>query len=228
MDDASLVAVDVAWAGGGDTGNNNGNDQPVVVPPTDVPTQVPGFNYVVQRGDNYYRIAQRFGVSLSTLLAVNHVTNPQLLYVGSVLLIPSDNPPPDDGGSVPVDNNPTPEPTVAPPLPPEPTQVAGFEYVVQRGDNYFSIAQRFGVSLSTLLAVNHVTNPQLLYVGAVLLIPSDNPPPDNGGTTPADNPTPEPTVAPAATTAPADLPGAFAYVWWWPATTCSACRCGLA
>jgi LysM repeat protein len=177
-----------------------------------VPTEVTGFDYVVQRGDNYYRIAQRFGVSLSLLLQVNHVVNPSILFVGSVVLIPSDNPPPDNGGSVPVGDNNTPEPTVAPPPPPEPTQVPGFNYVVQRGDNYFSIAQRFGVSLSTLLAVNHVINPQILYVGAVLLIPSDNPPPDNGGTTPADTPTPEPIVAPTATTSPADLPGAFAYV----------------
>jgi len=172
VDDASLVAVD-ASAGGGDTSNNNGDGQPVVVPvvlpPTAVPTEVPGFDYVVQRGDNYYRIAQRFGVSLTDLLAVNNVVNPSILFVGVVLRIPSSNPPPDNGGTTPPEN-PTAEPTVAPTATTSPADLPGaFAYVVQRGDNLFRLSLRFGVSVDRIKQLNGlVTN--IIYIGQTLII----------------------------------------------------------
>src|SRR5579859_273225 len=188
VDDASLVAVDNSGAG---------NVQPVVPPvaPTVVPPQptataatVAGFPYVTVYGDNYFNIAQRFGVTLAQLFAANNITNPSVLFVGVTLIIPSANPPATGGGQP---NNPPPAPSpVATATPP----VAGFPYVVQRGDNYFSIAQRFGVSLALLYQVNNVSNPGVLFVGTVLIIPSSNPPP-----------------AVAPTTSPAQLPNAIAY-----------------
>jgi LysM repeat protein len=168
VDDASLVEV---GAGGG------GNGQPVVVPPAPPPqptaTQVTGFPYVVVRGDNYYRIALRFGVTLSALLAANPVANPNILFVGAVLIIPSDNPPPDNGGQGnPIDNTQPP----APPAPPAPTpttppsQLPGaFAYVVQPGDNLFRIGLRFGVSVARIKQLNGLVS-DIIFVGQTLII----------------------------------------------------------
>ena len=165
IDDASLVAVDASTSGGSDTSNN----PPVVAPPTPVPAPVTGFNYIVVRGDNYYRIAQRFGVSLSALLAANHVVNPQILFIGTVLLIPSDNPPPDNGGSNPVES-PTAEPTVAPTATTAPADLPGaFAYVVQRGDNLYRLSLRFGVSIARIKELNRLVS-DIIYIGQTLII----------------------------------------------------------
>jgi LysM repeat protein len=45
--------------------------------------------YVVQPGDNLYRIAARFGVSVAALQQANGIANPNLIFVGQVLLIPT-------------------------------------------------------------------------------------------------------------------------------------------
>jgi LysM repeat protein len=167
VDDASLVVVNSSNPGGNGGGNvpPNNPPPPPAPEPTAVPTPVPGFPYVVVRGDNYYRIAQRFGVSLSLLYQVNHVTNPRILYVGTVLLIPSDNPPPDNGGGQP-ENTPPPQPTATTP----PSELPGaFAYTVQRGDNLFRLSLRFGVSIARIKQLNGLVS-DIIFIGQTLII----------------------------------------------------------
>ena len=45
--------------------------------------------YTVQRGDNLYRIALRFGTSYSALASLNGITNPNWIYSGMVLCVRS-------------------------------------------------------------------------------------------------------------------------------------------
>ncbi|HXF61238.1 MAG TPA: LysM domain-containing protein, partial [Caldilineaceae bacterium] len=45
-------------------------------------------------------------------------------------------------------------------------------YTVAPGDTLFLIAQRFGVPLETLIAANGITNPDVIEVGQVLVIPT--------------------------------------------------------
>jgi len=49
------------------------------------------------------------------------------------------------------------------------------EYVVQRGDLLVTIAQRFGVSVDDILAINDIRNPSSLTVGQTLRIPRRSP-----------------------------------------------------
>lgn len=44
--------------------------------------------HVVQRGENLFRIALRYGHTVSVLSAANGITNPNLIYAGQVLVIP--------------------------------------------------------------------------------------------------------------------------------------------
>jgi len=86
LDDASLVAVGPASVG--EAQGSNVGPAPVIQPTT--PAQLnAGATYVVQRGDNYYRIAQKFGVSVSALYEINHITNTHILLIGTVLIIPA-------------------------------------------------------------------------------------------------------------------------------------------
>lgn len=55
--------------------------------------------------------------------------------------------------------------------PTAPTQACAFEYTVKRGDSFFLISRRLGVSLRELMAANPNINPARLMVGDVLCIP---------------------------------------------------------
>jgi LysM repeat protein len=61
---------------------------------------------------------------------------------------------------------PTPEPVTSP-------QVGG-QYIVKEGDTLSAIAQASGVSLDTLMQANGLANPGMLFVGQVLIIPSES------------------------------------------------------
>jgi LysM repeat protein len=84
--------------------------------------------------------------------------------------------------------------TSTPTAPPaEPTTIpttAPLLYAVQEGDTLSGIAQAYGVSLQDLMAANAITDPNMLSVGQMLVIPLDVPP-----TAPAEPPTPAPTAA---------------------------------
>lgn len=118
--------------------------------------------YVVQRGDTLARIAQRFGVSLSVLAGVNQIANINQIEVGQLLVIPT---------AFTVVPYTLPVTVVTPPTYPPSVPTSGRTHVVQRGENLYRIALRYGVSLSALASINGISNPNLIYVGQVLKIP---------------------------------------------------------
>lgn len=115
-------------------------------PPTPTPPACSGFIYTVQPGDTLSTIAARFNTTVNAILAVNpQITNPNLIFVGQHICIPTG---------------------------PPPTGCPGFIYIVQPGDTLFFIAQRFGTTVNAILAVNpQITNPNVLTVGQRICIP---------------------------------------------------------
>lgn len=119
------------------------------VPPA--PPSCPGGQlYTVRAGDTMFQIAQRFGISLQRLIDANpQITNPNLIFPGQVICIPTG-------------------------IPPCPT---GFTYTVMPGDTLFGIARRLGVTLDSLLRLNpQITDPDRLIVGQVICVPLPVPP----------------------------------------------------
>jgi peptidoglycan hydrolase-like protein with peptidoglycan-binding domain len=51
------------------------------------------------------------------------------------------------------------------------------QYVVQTGDTLFTIAQRFGTTVEAIVRANNLTNPDVIFVGQVLTIPTGTTPP---------------------------------------------------
>ncbi|HRQ36510.1 MAG TPA: LysM domain-containing protein [Chloroflexota bacterium] len=150
---------------------------------TVVVTAVSAFAYTVQYGDTLFSIARRYGTTVQAIVAANNIPNPNLIYVGQVLEIPTDGSPP-------------PQPT-APPPGPQPTPPPGgtITYVVQRGDTLSSIARRFGTTVNAIVAANNIANPNLIYAGQVLIIPTGStqpPPPGNTPPPPGNTPPPPP------------------------------------
>ncbi len=103
--------------------------------------------YVVQPGQNLFRIGLEVGVPYQQLAAANGIVNPDRIVAGQVLVIPGCS----QGGSTGGTGQRT--------------------YVVRRGDNLFRIALNHGVSVQELAAANGITNPRLIYEGQVLIIP---------------------------------------------------------
>ncbi|MBE2193402.1 MAG: LysM peptidoglycan-binding domain-containing protein [Anaerolinea sp.] len=133
---------------------------PSVVINAQQPQQQPVY-HTVQRGENLFRISLRYGVTVSAIQQANRLSNPNLIYVGQVLLIPAP-------GTVPV----PPTATTSTPVP-VPTQPAGqvVEYIVKPGDWLAKIARDFKTTVAAIAQENKITNVNLIYVGQKLRIP---------------------------------------------------------
>lgn len=103
--------------------------------------------HIVQPGENLFRIALRYGVTVDALAEVNGLSNVSRIYAGQRLTIP-------DGS------------TTSPP------RSSSGVHIVQRGENLFRIALRHGVTYQAVAAVNGIANPNHIYVGQRLVIPS--------------------------------------------------------
>jgi LysM repeat protein len=110
--------------------------------PYTVPTEAG--TYTVVSGDTLWSVARKFNVSVDELKTVNNLTT-NSLSIGQVLKIP---------GYV----APTPAPST------------GNTYTVQSGDSLWSIANKFGVTVTELRSLNNLTS-DILSIGQVLLIP---------------------------------------------------------
>lgn len=104
-----------------------------------------GQMYTIKAGDTLYMIANQYGMPLNVLLAANpQITNPDVIYPGQVICIPSSFP----------------------------SSCSGQLYNVRSGDTLFSISQRYGVPLNTLIAANpQIFDPNVLYPGMIICIP---------------------------------------------------------
>jgi LysM repeat protein len=102
--------------------------------------------YTITSGDTLKIIAARCGVDLATLIAANRLVNPDLIFVGQTLVIP------------------TSATTAA-------TSPCGASYTVQRGDFLNLIAEKCKVSSASLVTTNNIVNANLIFVGQVLIMP---------------------------------------------------------
>ena len=107
--------------------------------------------YVVRSGDTLNSIAARYGVSPSMLARANGISNPNRIYVGQRLVI--------SGSAAP-----------APQPKPGTTASSGGVYIVQRGDTLAKIAARNGTTVSALMALNGIRNPNVIWVGQRLRV----------------------------------------------------------
>lgn len=110
------------------------------------PTKSPdAIRYTVKRGDTLWGIAKKFGVTVSAVVNANNIRNPNLIYVGEVFIIP------------------------------HMTSAESFGYTlytVRRGDTLWGISRNFGTSINSIVTLNGIENPNLIYAGEVFKIPS--------------------------------------------------------
>ena len=109
--------------------------------------------YTVQKGDTYWVISQKHGVSLSSLLAINNANENSILYVGEVVKIPSSGGFDSDGSSS------------------DTAYVTYTSHTVQSGDTLWNIAIKYGIPYSELLEANSLSESSKIHTGMKLTIP---------------------------------------------------------
>jgi membrane-bound lytic murein transglycosylase D len=102
--------------------------------------------HTVRRGENFYRIAMNYGISLASLLEANGVSaKDSHLMAGQKLVIPAAGP--------------------------AAAGKSGAVYVVQQGDTLYSLAQRNKISLDKLLRINSLDPGVIILPGQEILLP---------------------------------------------------------
>lgn len=96
--------------------------------------------YYVQAGDTLSSIAAKFGTTVSNLVSINHISNPNVIYVGQKIYVG------------------------------EASQGQSNAYTVQAGDTLSAIASKFGTTWQALAQKNGLANPNVIYVGQTLTI----------------------------------------------------------
>ena len=108
--------------------------------------------YTVRQGDTLWKISRQTGMSVPDLVRLNGLGNPDVIRPGQELRT--------SGGQ-----QSQPAPATGPPT-----------YRVRAGDTLWSISRRTGVSVNTLMAVNHIGDPSRLHAGQTLLLQAPPPP----------------------------------------------------
>ncbi len=101
--------------------------------------------YVVRPGDTLSGIAARFHTSVQTLVAANRLADPDVIMVGQVLDIPGAGP----GHTA---------------------AHAARTHVVASGETLTGLAHEFHTSVERLVILNHLADPDRIFVGQVLLL----------------------------------------------------------
>jgi LysM repeat protein len=122
--------------------------------------------HTVQAGENLYHIALQYGTTVEAIAQANGITNPNLIFVGQVLVIPQGTTPVPT--ATPVTTG-TVTPTAIPVTPPTTGEIV---HVVQPGENLFRISLKYNLLTSIVAAYNGITNPNLIYVGQKIRIPT--------------------------------------------------------
>lgn len=114
----------------------------IVIPPSPPPeTGMKLICVTVSYGDTLAGIARLFNTTVNSLVRLNDIDNPNLIYPGQRLYIWVN-------ASVPY--------------------ACCDQYIVRRGDSLSTIAERFGLDWRRLASINEIANPDLIYPGQVI------------------------------------------------------------
>lgn len=105
-------------------------------------------DYTVQSGNTLAEIASRYGTTAQEIADINGITNINLIYPGEVLKIATNS---TVNGS-------------------EDRQMSEIIYTVESGNTLSQIARAYNVTVDSLVELNNISNPNLIYPGEKIRI----------------------------------------------------------
>ncbi len=102
--------------------------------------------YTVKRGDTLSQIALYYGTTVQDIVRANQIPNPNLIYVGQRLLIEIK----------------------------QTSEKEEIEYTVKKGDTLSQIALDYNTTVESIVQINNIPNPNLIYVGQKIKIKIDD------------------------------------------------------
>jgi len=100
--------------------------------------------HTVSKRETYWKISQKYGVSLESLLEANNAVNNSSLNVGDKIIIPAAE------------------------------KTGEIYYTVQKGDTFWKISQKFGVNVNDLMTYNNANENTIIYIGQTIKIPKSD------------------------------------------------------
>jgi LysM repeat protein len=141
----------------------SGVDSNIYSIPTNAAPEPPPFaggaatEHAIVKGDTFYDLAKKYGVTMQALKDANPTVNPSKLQLNQKIVIPAPSPTAAPGGAI--------------ATPPAGAGTGGTTYKVVSGDNLIKIGAKFGVSASAIRSANNLTSDRIV-VGQVLKIPA--------------------------------------------------------
>lgn len=104
--------------------------------------------YTVVRGDTLSEIATKYNTTVSNLVTLNNISNPNLIYPGQRIII-------SNGINSNLGN-----------------ECGKILYTVKRGDTLSGIAAKYDTTVSEIATLNNISNPNLIYAGSIIRVPN--------------------------------------------------------
>jgi len=121
--------------------------QNIIINTSNSNESVTNTTYTVKRGDTLSEIALKYNTTVSNLVNLNNISNPNLIYPGQVITINS---------STNIENG--------------KNSCGKITYTIKRGDTLSSIARKYNTSVNKLVMLNNISNPNLIYAGNIIII----------------------------------------------------------
>lgn len=118
--------------------------------------------HVVQRGESLGAIARQYGTTVEQILQANTIANPNRIFPGQSLNIWV-SPEVAQQNAAP-----------APQQPVQPAPTTNISYTIQPGETLGMIAQRYGMSWTTLAQMNGIYDPNRVLAGQTIVVPALN------------------------------------------------------
>lgn len=118
--------------------------------------------HTVSAGQNLFRIGLQYNVPYQDIAAYNGIANANLIRIGQVLVIPGCGTG-FSGGTESGGFDGTGSGTVGGSFDPSTGSTCGPEMVVDQGDTLFAISLRCNVLIRTIMSLNGISNPDLIY-----------------------------------------------------------------